>query len=129
MSDCTLYSYWRSSSSWRVRLALHFKQISFATKTVNLLKNEQLSAEYLKLNPQGLVPSLAIDGLLLSESTAVMEYLEETRPEHRILPTTPAARAQTRRLAQMVVADIQPVQNLKGEERQKNTKKCLSDGC
>ncbi len=119
MSDCTLYSYWRSSSSWRVRLALHFKQISFATKTVNLLKNEQLSAEYLKLNPQGLVPSLAIDGLLLSESTAVMEYLEETRPEHRILPTTPAARAQTRRLAQMVVADIQPVQNLKGEERQK----------
>ncbi len=112
--DCVLYSYWRSSSSWRVRLALYFKNIPFTTKTVNLLKNEQLSPEYLHVNPQGLVPALLVDKLLLTESMAIMEYLEETRPQHKILPSSPAARAQVRRIAQMVVADIQPVQNLKG---------------
>lgn len=131
MSECVLYSYWRSSSTWRVRLALHFKQIPFSTKTVNLLKNEQLGSDYVKLNPQGemlfnvcalasyscclgFVPALFIDGALLTESMAIMEYLEETRPEHKILPATAHARAQARRLALMVVADIQPIQNLKG---------------
>jgi glutathione S-transferase len=117
--DITLFSYWRSSSSWRVRLALHFKQLSFRTSTVNLLKNEQLTPEYLsKVNPQGLVPALQIDGLVLTESMAILEYLEETCPQRKILPSDAPSRAQARRIAQMVVADIQPVQNLKGFSRQ-----------
>jgi maleylacetoacetate isomerase len=109
----TLYSYWRSSSSWRVRLALHYKGLAFETKTVNLLKNEQLAPGYLRVNVQGLVPSLIVDDATLTESVAIMEYLEDTRPEKNILPKAPLQRALARRIAQMVVADIQPVQNLK----------------
>ncbi len=112
--EITLFSYWRSSSSWRVRLGLLYKGLSFTAKTVNLLKNEQLAPQYLSVNVQGLVPALRVDGATLTESLAILEYLEETRPERNILPKTPLQRALARRIAMMVAADIQPVQNLKG---------------
>jgi maleylacetoacetate isomerase len=113
MSEIELYSYWRSSSSWRVRLALHYKDIKFEYKAVNLLKSEQLGEAYLQVNPQGFVPALQVDSVLLTESFSILEYLEETRPEKPILPKDPKERALVRRIAQMIVADIQPVQNLK----------------
>ena len=108
-----LFSYWRSSSSWRIRLALQYKDIAYEYKAVNLLASEQLAEAYSKVNPQGLIPALAIDGVTLAESMAILEYLEETRPEKPLLPKDFKARALVRRISQMIVADIQPVQNLK----------------
>ena len=113
MSEVQLFSYWRSSSSWRVRLALNFKGVAFEYKAVNLLQSEQTSPEYAAVNPHLLVPALVIDGVTLAESMAIMEYLEETRPQNPILPKEPKARALVRRITQMIVADIQPVQNLR----------------
>ena len=108
-----LFSYWRSSSSWRVRLALNYKGIPYEYKGVNLLKGEQLGEEFTAVNPQQLIPALSIDGNTLTESVAIMEYLEETHPDKPILPTGPVHRALVRRISQMIVADIQPVQNLR----------------
>ncbi len=113
MENCTLHSYFRSSCSWRVRLALKLKNISFQLKPVNLLKNEQNSSEYLKLNPSGTVPTLEIDGQVLTQSLAILEYLEEAFPTTGIalLPSKPEERAVIRRLCLIIVADCQPLQN------------------
>lgn len=107
-----LYHYWRSSSSWRVRWALVEKGIPFVPAAVDLLGGEQRQPAHLARNPLGMVPVLAIDGLLLSESVAILEYLEETRPAPALLPADPAARARMRQLVQIIVADTQPLQNL-----------------
>jgi len=120
--DIVLYSYWRSSSSWRVRNVLSLKGIPYQYKAVNLLKDEQLSEEYATLNPSRTVPSLWIDGNLLSESVPIMEYLEETRKEPALLPSDPYRRAKVRQIVEMVCSDIQPLQNLRvlkrvGEEK------------
>lgn len=113
MSKPRLYTYFRSSSAWRVRLALAVKGVEYDAVPVNLLKGEQLSADYADVNPLRAVPALVIDGQTLTESTAIIEYLEETRPSPPLLPNDPIGRAHTRRLAQIVVSDIQPVQNLR----------------
>ncbi|RYE86607.1 MAG: hypothetical protein EOO75_15520, partial [Myxococcales bacterium] len=84
MTQPRLYHYWRSSSSWRVRWALAHKQIAFETVDVNLLASEQQSEPFRRLNPNGYVPALAIDGHLLTESVAIVEYLDETRPERHL---------------------------------------------
>lgn len=109
----TLYTYFRSSSAWRVRLALAVKGIEYDAVAVNLLKGEHLSADYGAVNPLHAVPALVIDGHVLTESVAIIEYLEETRPAPPLLPTDPATRAQVRQLAQIIVSDIQPVQNMR----------------
>jgi maleylacetoacetate isomerase len=105
------YGYYRSSAAYRVRIALGLKRVAFETRAVQLLKGEQSGPDYLKLNPQGLVPALFIDGVLLAQSEPIVEYLDETRPEPPLLPNEPKARAQARRLAQMIVADIHPLNN------------------
>lgn len=94
-SPTVLYSYWRSSCSWRVRIGLQFKGIAYEYSAVNLLKSEQTSAEYAATkNPMKAVPTLVIDGLVLTQSGAILEYLEETRPEPALMPKEPAARFQ-----------------------------------
>lgn len=111
-TEAVLYHYWRSSSSWRVRWALHHKAIPFSAVAVDLLTGEQRQPAYLLKNPQGLVPLLQIDGCDLTESLAIVEYLEETRGGARLLPQAPMARARVRQLAQIICADTQPLQNL-----------------
>ncbi|NXD05719.1 MAAI isomerase, partial [Nothocercus nigrocapillus] len=114
-----LYSYFRSSCSWRVRIALALKGITYNQVPVNLLKDggQQHSAEYKTLNPMQQVPTLKIDGITLSQSLAIIHYLEETRPIPRLLPQDPKKRAQVRMISDHVVSGIQPLQNLNILER------------
>eukprot|EP00743_Colponemidia_sp_Colp-15_P005420 GILK01005826.1.p1 GENE.GILK01005826.1~~GILK01005826.1.p1 ORF type:complete len:244 (+),score=35.35 GILK01005826.1:46-732(+) len=114
-SAVVLYSYWRSSCSWRVRIALAIKEIPFEYRAVHLLKDggQQLKEEYANVNPMKSVPSIIVDGHTLTESMAIMEYLEETRPANPILPKDPFLRAKARQLAEIINADIQPIANLR----------------
>jgi maleylacetoacetate isomerase len=108
-----LYSYWRSSASWRVRWALAHKGIAFDTVIVNLLKSEQRADEHRGRNPIGHVPALEVKpGRFLAESVAIIEWLEETHPEPRLYPTDPWAKARVRQVVELVNAGIQPLQNL-----------------
>ncbi len=111
----TLYSYFRSSAAFRVRIALNLKGIDYQIHSVHLLKDggQQSHAKYLKLNPQGLVPVLVIDDMVISQSAAMIEYLEETYPEPSLLPKSVAERAYVRSLAQTVACDIHPLNNLR----------------
>uniref|UniRef100_A0AAV1UH95 maleylacetoacetate isomerase n=1 Tax=Peronospora matthiolae TaxID=2874970 RepID=A0AAV1UH95_9STRA len=109
-----LYSYWRSSCSWRVRIALEWKSIPFEYRTVHLLKGggEQFQDEYTALNANQRLPTLVMDGHVLSQSGAILEFLEETHPEQPLLPSDPFARAQVRNLCAIIGCDVQPIQNL-----------------
>lgn len=109
----TLHHYWRSSCSWRVRWALALKELDYESIPVNLLKNEQNDPAYLKLNPSGQVPCLIVHGKALSESLAIIEWLDETYPENPLLPKDPWMRAEIRSFCQMIAAGIQPLANLK----------------
>ncbi len=108
-----LHSYWRSSASYRVRIALGLKGLKFEHLTVNLLKNEQGQPEFTALNPEGLVPLLEHDGLRLSQSTAIIEYLEEAFPSPALMPTDLHGRARVRAICQMIACDIHPLNNLR----------------
>jgi maleylacetoacetate isomerase len=105
-----LYDYWRSSSSYRVRIGLSLLGISWERAAVDLFKGEQKAAAHLARNPQGLVPALEIDGVLLTQSLAILEYLNETRGAGW-LPGAPADRARQRALAYAIAMEIQPVCN------------------
>lgn len=108
----TLYTYWRSSASHRVRLALGYKGLAYEPVYVNLLEGEQRRDEYRKTNPMGHLPCLVLDGVKYVESTAILELLEELYPEPPLYPKTPADRARVRALVQIVNSGIQPLQNL-----------------
>lgn len=97
MTQPVLYDYWRSSASYRVRIALRLLGIDFERVPVDLLSGEQKATEHLARNPQGLVPVLDIDGQRLTQSLAIVEYLAETHPEHGLLPPDPFGRARVRR--------------------------------
>jgi maleylacetoacetate isomerase len=114
-----LYNYFRSSASWRVRIALNWKGIPYEYVAVNLIKDggEHLQESYGSVNPLHAVPSLEIDGHVLSESIPIIEYLEETRPEPPLLPKDAFLRAQARRIAEVFNAGTQPMQNLRVLER------------
>lgn len=112
-ADMTLYHYFRSSASYRVRIALGLKGLQAAMVPVNLLKAEQKSSAYTAVNPQGLVPSLVLEGgEVLTQSLAIMEYLEEVQPRPALLPAAPLERARVRALAYAVACDIAPLGNL-----------------
>jgi len=108
-----LYSYFRSSCSWRVRIALAFKGIDYEYKPVNLLKGEQLSEDYKKLNPTAEVPTFVDKGHVLTHSFAILEYLEETVPDPPLLPKDVVVKAKVRAIVDTIVAGIQPLQNMK----------------
>lgn len=109
-----LYSYYRSSCSWRVRIVLELKQQPYDYIPINLLKDEQHSADYLSLNPNGMVPLLILDsGQQISQSVAIMEYLEETISVNPLYPKDdPYIKAIVRQAVLMIAADCQPLQNL-----------------
>ncbi|XP_035395368.1 maleylacetoacetate isomerase isoform X3 [Cygnus atratus] len=108
-----LYGYFRSSCSWRVRIALALKGIAYDQVPVNLLKDEgqQLSDEFKAVNPMQQVPALKIDGITLSQSLAIIHYLEDTRPNPRLLPQDPKKRAQVRMISDHIASGIQPLQH------------------
>lgn len=113
MSDIILYDYWRSSASYRVRIALNLKQVAYQAVPTDLLTRAQKAPDYVARNPQGLVPMLHIDGNDLSQSLAIIDYLDATRPEPRLIPVDPAARAAMLARAMIIIADIHPVNNLR----------------
>jgi maleylpyruvate isomerase len=109
-----LHGFWRSSTSFRVRVALNLKGIDYTQKTYRLREGDQREPDYLAVNPQGLVPSLVTpDGLVLTQSLSIMEWLDETFPEPALLPDDPNGRARVRALAQAVALDIHPINNLR----------------
>ncbi|KAF0115889.1 MAG: maleylacetoacetate isomerase [Rhodobacteraceae bacterium] len=112
MTDVILHDYWRSSSAYRVRIGLNLLGIAYRSIPVDLTSSGQRAPDHLKVNPQGLVPVLEIDGLRLTQSLAILEYLDETRAAG-FLPKAPAERARARALAMAVAMDIQPVCNLR----------------
>jgi maleylacetoacetate isomerase len=107
----TLYQYWRSSCSWRVRWALAIKGVPFSSVPIDLTEEVQLAPEHRARNPIGHVPALWINGRVLAESVAIIEYLEETVPSPALYPKDPWQRARVRQLVELVNAGIQPVQN------------------
>ncbi|MDD3798187.1 MAG: maleylacetoacetate isomerase [Novosphingobium sp.] len=113
----TLHGFWRSTASWRVRVALNLKGVAYGQETYRLRKREQRSAAFLALNPQGLVPALEIGGTVLTQSLAICEYLDETIPDPPLLAADPIERARIRAFAQVIACDIHPVQNLKVLQR------------
>ncbi|QYJ77782.1 maleylacetoacetate isomerase [Shewanella acanthi] len=114
-----LYGYWRSSAAYRVRIALNLKGLTAEQLSVHLVREggEQHKAEYIALNPQELVPTLVVEGKQgtdnLTQSLAIIEYLEELYPQSPLLPTSPLARAQVRALAQSIACEIHPLNNLR----------------
>ncbi|GGP19054.1 maleylacetoacetate isomerase [Silvimonas iriomotensis] len=113
--ELVLYSYFRSSAAYRVRIALHLKNMPYRIEPVHLLRNggEQRASHYLAVNPEGLVPTLHHGAVTLTQSLAIIEYLEELVPTPPLLPAAPADRAWVRALALAVACDIHPVNNLR----------------
>jgi maleylpyruvate isomerase len=112
--ELELYSYWRSSCSWRVRIALSYKGLDFHYAPIHLVRDggEQHSGEYRLRNPMEEVPVLYVQGQALSQSTAILEYLEEVYPEPALLPNSAMERARVRQLSQIINSGTQPIQNL-----------------
>lgn len=108
-----LHGYWRSSAAYRVRIALNLKNLPYEQVTHDLRTGAQNSAAYKALNPQGLVPALEHDGEVITQSTAILEWLEERFPEPALLPATPDARAAVRAMAALIACDIHPLNNLR----------------
>ncbi len=115
-----LYGYFRSGAAYRVRIALNMKGIAVEQISRHLRDGQQRDPEYLKINPQGLVPALVLeDGTILTQSLAIMEWLDETHPEPPLLPKHPIRRAKVRAFAQSIACDTHPVQNLRVLQRVK----------
>jgi maleylpyruvate isomerase len=108
-----LHGYWRSTASYRVRIALNLKGLSYEQATLDLRTGAQHSHTFRALNPQGLVPALEADGFLLTQSPAILEWLEERFPEPRLLPEGSDARATVRAFAAIIACDIHPLNNLR----------------
>jgi maleylacetoacetate isomerase len=116
-----LYTYFRSSAAFRVRIALNLKGLDYQPTFVHLAKGEHRKPEYTAVNPQGLLPALEVDGALLAQSIAIMEYLEEAHPQPPLLPKHPLERARVRSLSLIVACEIHPLNNPRVLKYVKNT--------
>jgi len=108
-----LHDYFRSSAAYRVRIALNLKGLAYDRRDVMLLENQQRSPAHLALNPQGFVPALEVDGKVLTQSLAIIDWLDARHPEPRLIPADPDARAAALAQALVVAADIHPLNNLR----------------
>ena len=113
MPKPVLYDYFRSSACYRVRIALNLKELDYDTMPVNLLEGEQMAEGFTERNPQGLVPLLEVNGLRLSQSLAIIDWLDAAHPEPRLVPSDAADRAHVLALALAVACDIHPLNNLR----------------
>lgn len=113
MTAAVLFDYFRSSASYRVRIALNLKGVGWRSEPVNLLEDAQAGEPFRARNPQGLVPALEIDRRTIAQSLAIIDYLEETRPDPPLLPSDPADRAHVRAMALAIACDIHPLDNLR----------------
>ena len=112
----TLYSYWRSSAAYRVRIALNLKQLDYELAAVDLPANAQHAEAFKAVNPQELIPVLRDGQRLVRQSMAIMEYLDETFPQRPLLPATSRDRARVRSIAQAIACDIHPLNNLRVQQ-------------
>ena len=108
-----LHAYWRSGTSYRTRIALNLKGLAYQVRPVNLLQGEQIEAPYRNIQPLGLVPALEADGRVMTQSPAILEWLEDAHPEPPLLPAGAADRATVRAMAALIGCDIHPLNNLR----------------
>ncbi|MCO4091641.1 MAG: maleylacetoacetate isomerase [Sphingorhabdus sp.] len=113
MSEIILFDYWRSSASYRVRIVLNLKNVPYTPVPISLLDNAQRAPDYVARNPQGLVPMLSIHGHDLTQSLAIIDYLDAQYPDPAMVSSNPAARAKTLAQALIIAADIHPIDNLR----------------
>ena len=113
MNEITLFDYWRSSASYRVRIVLNLKNVPYTCVPTSLLDNEQKAPAYVARNPQGFVPMLSIDGHDLTQSLAIIDYLDANYPDPAMVSSNPADRAKTLAQALIIAADIHPIDNLR----------------
>jgi maleylpyruvate isomerase len=123
-----LYTYFRSSAAFRVRIALNLKGLAYETAFVHLAKGEHRGPDYGAVNPQALLPTLEDDGKRITQSLAIIEYLDETRPKPPLLPQDPLGRARVRSLAMLIASEIHPVNNLRVLQHLKRTLGQNEDG-
>ena len=113
MSELVLHGYWRSGTSYRARIALNLKNLAYRQVGVDLRTGAQSEAAFTGLNPQGLVPALETPAGVLTQSPAILEWLEETHPQPPLLPPAAFARAEVRAMCALIACDIHPLQNLR----------------
>lgn len=107
------HGYFRSSAAWRCRIAFNLKQLDYEFRPVHIRRKENQAPGYIQVNPQGLVPALEVDGHTYTQSLSIIEWLDEKHPEPRLLPDNLTLRADVRAFAQVIAADIHPLQNLR----------------
>ncbi len=108
-----LHGYWRSGAAYRTRIALNLKGLAYEQRGIDLRTGAQRSEDFMRLNPQGMVPALEADGVVLTQSPAILEWLEETHPQPALLPAGANDRAQVRAMAALIGCDIHPLNNLR----------------
>lgn len=108
-----LFDYWRSSTSYRVRIALALKSVAHERVAINLVAAEHGTADYRARNPQGLVPTLEVDGIPITQSLAIIDWLDATYPDPRLIPVDPMARARALAQTLIIATDIHPIQNMR----------------
>jgi maleylpyruvate isomerase len=111
--NAVLHGYFRSSASFRIRIALNLKAIAYEQRFHHLPSGEQYAPEFLRINPQGFVPALEVDGRVLTQSLAICEYLDEVKPTPPLLPKDALGRARVRAFADVIACDVHPIQNLR----------------